>query len=93
MKKAYKQLFENEEYKRQSAETNAKNLQAKLDRIEAEKKKRYNCAIFCSNCGWVSEVSVAPGVHIQESDCLHCRVRSTRIAPTVFLAVQWPGKI
>lgn len=42
---------------------------------EKENKARYSATVYCMNCMIVSNVSIPPGVTIQEGDCVVCRVR------------------
>ena len=60
----------------------------KLKKIEERKKESWSMTVYCSNCQFVNNILVPPGVLMSEGDCVHCRVRGK-----LFLVQHYPGKM
>lgn len=49
--------------------------------------KRYEATIYCKNCMRVTNVLIAQGTTLTDSDCAYCRVRYM-----LFPVITYPGK-
>lgn len=63
-----------------------------MNKQAEEKKKRWSTTLYCTNCQVVSNVSCPQGCNIKSSNCVHCGVISSPIAPTLFTVIDYPGK-
>lgn len=50
-------------------------LSKQLEDKKEEAEKRYSTSVYCTNCKRVSNVSIPPGLKIEDGDCTNCRVR------------------
>ena len=84
----YKAEAEQNGIKAERDEAEAQRLRNELNKKAEEAKKRYSATVYCSNCLQVTNIEVAPGVRIDEGDCVVCRVRNR-----LSLVISYLGKI